>query len=136
MSERSFSHTMSPAHLSAVRGLGYSLTIGTGPGSEPFWRGLSTILRAQLSREERGALAIVVLRALDHDDAVDAAMTALNTGAGQPVAPFLSYMDQAAHWADLAEFEELEAYLLAAFNRMSPKRRADFLGHVQGRQAA
>lgn len=136
MSERSFSDTISPAHLSAVRGLGYSLTIGTGPGSEPFWRGLTTILRAQLTREERGALAVVVLRALDHDDAVDASMTALDTGAGQPIAPFLSHMDEAAYWADLAEPDELEAYLLAAFNRMSPRRRADFLDHVQGRQAA
>jgi hypothetical protein len=45
-------------------------------------------------------------------------------------------MDEAAYWADIASPEELEAYCLATFQAMQRGRRAAFLDHVQGRQAA
>lgn len=100
------------------------------------WFGLSLILRARLDVRQRVALAFMALKALDRDDAVNAAEAALGTGAGHPPAPLFGFMDEAAFWADYAEPEELDAYCLASFKRMNPARQAAFLEHVQGRQAA
>lgn len=51
--------------------------------------------------------------------------------AGMPGAPLFSYMDQADWWADLASEPELKAYLMACWNRLSPKAKASFLRHIE-----
>ena len=56
--------------------------------------------------------------------------------AGQPIPPFMGYMDEAAFWADCASGDELKAYAVACFNRLCPSDQAAFLGYVQGRAAA
>lgn len=128
----SFSNLMKPAHLKAVRALGYTLTLG----DQAAWWGLVPVLMARLTVEERAALAFMALKSLDRDDATMTAEAALCAGAGQPQAPLFGFMDQAAFWADMADPEELEAYCLASFNAMPRGRQAAFLDHVQGRQAA
>ncbi|MDO9638126.1 MAG: hypothetical protein Q7J44_06265 [Pseudotabrizicola sp.] len=50
---------------------------------------------------------------------------------GMPIAPFLSVMDEAAFWADLATPMELKAYALACFNRLSVTEQGAFLAYVQ-----
>ena len=85
---------------------------------------------------DRAALAFVTLRRMDLDDALDAVQTALANGAGQPPPPLFNAMDEAAHWADWANPDELEAYCLASFKAMPSQRKTAFLEYVQGRIAA
>lgn len=64
-----------PAHIKAVsRSIGFALWIGT----RDQWFGLSLILRAQLSDEQRAALAFQALKSLDYDLACFTADMALN----------------------------------------------------------
>jgi hypothetical protein len=100
------------------------------------WFGLSVILRARLDTRQRAALAFMALRSLDRDQATTAAQAVLSEGAGQPIAPLFNHMDEASFWADMATPDELDAYALASFNRMAPKRQAAFLGFIQGKAAA
>ena len=55
--------------------------------------------------------------------------------AGTPIAPLTSVMEQASFWADMVGRDELKAYMLACFNRLSDSDQAAFLGYVQGRAA-
>ena len=128
----SFSKLMKPQHLSATRMLGYVLTLETPDA----WWSLAQVLATRLTVQERGSLAFMALMSLERDDALMTAEAALCQGAGQPQAPLLDYMDQAAFWADMAEPDELAAYCLASFNAMPRGMRSAFLDHVQGRQAA
>lgn len=128
----SFSAKMHPPHLKAVRMLGYVLTIGA-PAA---WWGLVPVLMARLTPQERASLAFMAFKSLPRDDAVMTAEAALYEGAGEPRAPLIGFMDQAAFWADLANTEEVEAYCLASFNGMASGRQAAFLDHVQGRKSA
>ncbi len=112
--------------------LGYVLTLGT----QDAWFGLVPVLVARLTVAERVSLAFMALKALDADDATLTAKAALDRGAGMPIVPLFSHMDGATHWADMAEPDELDAYVLASFNRMAPPRQAAFLDYVQGRAAA
>ncbi|WP_299129589.1 hypothetical protein [uncultured Amaricoccus sp.] len=52
-----------------------------------------------------------------------------------PVPPFNSFLAEARQWADFTSPSELDAYALAAFDRMRPARQTAFLAHV-GRIAA
>ncbi len=125
--------TQIPDNIKSVcRSIGYAAWLD----STNAWSGLPVILRARLDARQRVALAFMALKALDRDDAVNAAEAALGTGAGHPPAPFSSFMDEAAFWADYADPEELDAYCLASFKRMKPARQAAFLEHVKRRQAA
>ncbi len=99
------------------------------------WPRLSLMWRRCLSPDVRAKLALLALDACEEDHAQNIAGHVLS-GSVAPVAPFLSPMDEAAFWADLATPDELDAYCLASFNRMSGRRQADFLGFVQGRAAA
>ena len=122
-----------PAHIKRVsRSVGYALWLD----SFDDWDGLSLILRARLDARQRAALAFIVLKSLNRSDATLTAQTALSEGAGSPIAPFFTYMDEAAFWADMAAPGELDAYCLASFNRMAPARQSAFLGFVQAREAA
>jgi hypothetical protein len=127
----SFSKLMKRPHLGATRMLGYALTLH----DYETWEAASAVWQARLSPEECAALAWAALRALDLDHAREVANTVIQD-AGAPLPPFISPMDEAAYWADIASPEELEAYCLATFQAMPRGRRAAFLDHVQGRQAA
>jgi hypothetical protein len=105
------------------------------PDSINDWFDLPAILRARLDNRQRASLAFMALKALDRDDALQTAEAAL-AGAGQPVVPLFNCMDAAAHWADMAMPEEIEAYCFASFNRMASRRQTAFLEYVQGRAAA
>ena len=119
-----------PEHKRAARALGYALTLGD-PVS---WQALGQVLSQQLTERERAGLALMSLLALSDHTAT------LVMGKCHPLtmpdAPLLGYLDQAAFWADMASPDELEAYCLASFNAMSAARQTDFLGFVQGREAA
>lgn len=114
------------AHKKAAKLLGYALVLGTYGG----WEGASAVWQARLTEAERAALAWAALRSLDRDNAMLVAETVLG-GAGAPDAPLFSEMDQAAFWADMASENELKAYALACFNRMSPGDQCAFLEHVR-----
>lgn len=126
-----------PSHIKSVsRSLGYCLLLDDLDA----WLGLSAILRARLSTPERAALAYVTLKALPPQDANAVAEAALggamSSAVGQPIAPLLNHMDEAAFWADMAAPDEREAYCLASFKAMPYERQAAFLDFVQGRLAA
>ncbi len=108
------------------------LSIGT---QDAWWEFVPAVL-AKLTPYECASLAFMALEALNADIAVQVAEAALLRGAGQPVAPLLNHMDEAAFWADMAEPEEVEAYCLASFKAMPSYRQSAFLDFVQGRQAA
>lgn len=123
---------ISTYHFKAVKTLAYVLKSGTAGA----WHGLVTVLSTRLSKQELKALALVVLEALDRDDASQVAEAVLYGGAGQPQPPLFSYMDQAAFWAEMAEPEEIEAYLIVTYGAMPRSRQVDFLNYVQKRRAA
>lgn len=117
-------------HKRAARALGYALTLGTSGA----WLDFAAITAARLTDQERGGLAYAGLRSLNED--TRAVVVEAFRGIGAPIAPLFSPMDDAAHWADLASAEELEAYCLASFTAMPQRRQAAFLEFVQGRRAA
>lgn len=121
-----------PAHKKTARAIGYALTLG----DEAAWHGLTIVLMARLSDEERAAMAFAALMSLSDEHKAAVCDAVLPKGAGLPSAPLFGYMDQAAFWADMAEPDELAAYCLASFNAMPRGRQAAFLEHVQGRAAA
>lgn len=127
----SFSALMKQAHLGSTRMLGYALTMH----NDDTWEAASAVWQARLTIEEKAAHAWAALRALSEDHAREVAYTVIQ-GAGAPLPPFISPMDEAAYWADIASPEELEAYCLATFQAMPRGRQVAFLDHVQGRQAA
>lgn len=53
----------------------------------------------------------------------------------EPIPPLNGILAEARQWADFTSPSELDAYALAAFERMGPPRQAAFLAHV-GRIAA
>lgn len=127
----SFSALMDRAHLKVVRTLGYVLTLGT----EEAWRGLVPVLRARLTVDERAALACSALKALNREDAVMIAGSALCRGAGAPLPPLFDPLDEATRWVGMADTEELDAYAVAIFNAMSSHKQRAFLNFA-GRGAA
>jgi len=121
-----------PVHKQAARVLVYALTLGDFDA----WLGASAIWMARLSAPERAALAFSALKSMDPDDALMTAESALMRGAGLPITPLFDFMDEAAFWADMAEPDELKAYALASFNRLSAPNQMAFLKHVHGEVAA
>lgn len=122
-----------PEHIKRTcRALGFALWIG----DRDQWFGVSAILRARLTPEQRAALAYMALRALPPETAADVANAVLPGPISSPIAPLLNYMDEAAFWADMASQEERDAYMLACYNRSPALRQAAFLEFVKGRAAA
>ena len=124
---KSFSQLMQRAHLGATRVLGYALTDGTFET----WEAASAIWQARLTPEENAALAWAALRALHEDHAREVANTVLG-GAGSPLPPYRSPLDEAEDWTRIASDRELDAYALACCRAMQPDRRAAFLEFMQG----
>ena len=129
---KTLSKYMPDAYKRVARTVGYSLLLTDADA----WHGLTVVLTARLTPQERGAMAWAVLRSLTPEQVVDVAQTVLPEGVGAPIAPLFNHMDEAAFWADMAEPEALEAYCLASFNAMPAPRKAAFLEFVQGRQVA
>ena len=99
------------------------------------WHGLTVVLTARLTMEQRAAMAWAVLRSLTPEQVVAVAETVLPDGTSAPIAPLFNHMDEAAFWADMAEPEELVAYAVAIYNAMAPPKRRAFLDYA-GRNAA
>jgi len=126
------SQHMPDAYKRVARTVGHSLLLADTDA----WHGLTVVLTARLTPQERGAMAWAVLRSLTPEQIVAVAETVLPQSVGTPIAPLFNHMDEAAFWADMAEPEALEAYCLASFNAMPAPRKAAFLEFVQRRAAA
>jgi len=109
----------------------YALTLGTFED----WLRLAFILNARLSEAENVALAYAALMAIDPKQAELLAAMVLGC-TSDPLPAFLGGMSDARYWASWATPRELDAYALAAFEAMQPKRQGAFLSHVRGRMAA
>jgi len=121
-----------PGHMQATRTLGHALTLGDADA----WASASAVFKLLLTTDERGALTASALRSMGREQAILVAEAVFRSDACKPVAPLFGFMDEAAHWADMACTAELKAYALACFNRMPPADQAAFMSHVQGRTAA
>lgn len=87
-------------------------------------------------RESATALCHAIL-ACDPADACEIMAVAFaDLYIGMPIAPLIGVMDEASFWADLATQDELKAYTLACFTRLTPRNQAAFLGYVGGVAAA
>lgn len=110
--------------------VGYALMLGDAEA----WHGLTAVLKARLTPVQRAAMAWAVLRSLPADQARAVALTVLPSR--QPIAPLFNHADEAATWAAMAEQEELDAYALACFRRMSAAKQAMFADFVAGKVPA
>ncbi|MCK0101189.1 hypothetical protein [Pseudohalocynthiibacter sp. F2068] len=99
------------------------------------WEAASSIWALRLTVQERTALLLASIWSLDREDAQDVAEAALS-GAGMPQAAFITNIDQAAFWADMASPSERKAYCLASYNRMPECDQSAFLEHIQRGAAA
>ncbi|MEH6646067.1 hypothetical protein [Sulfitobacter sp.] len=127
------SEFIKPAHKAVARSIGYALTTGDSEG----WGMFTAIVLLRLDDAERIRMTYATLQSLHPDHVEDTREAALcRSGAGIPQAPLFNRMDQAVFWADMAEADELDAYCLAAFNRMAPQRQSAFLHFVRERAAA
>jgi hypothetical protein len=129
---KTLSKYMPDAYKRVARTVGYSLLLADADA----WHGLTLVLTARLTPQERGAMAWAVLRSLTPEQIADVAQAVLPKGSSAPIAPLFNHMDEAAFWGDMAEPEAHEAYCLVCFNAMSAPRKAAFLEFVQGRQVA
>lgn len=121
-------------HQRVAKAFGDTLVLGT-PSA---WLGLVPVLCARMTPSERQALAFASLWSLNPADAQDAVQAAQKDarGCGWPIAPLISFMDDAAFWADMAEPDEIKAYCLACYDRMAQQDQAAFLNHVVPEAAA
>lgn len=120
-----------PAHQRATQMLGYALTLGNAET----WHLASLIFEARLTALERIHAACAFLFSLDSGDVSDIAGQPFGE-AGMPQTAFLSEMNQAMFWADLATVAERKAYALASYNRLDATDQAAFLEYVQGKFAS
>lgn len=116
----------------ASKSLGYALWLDNFQD----WQRFKGIIAARLSDQQRAALVFMALRALPPEIGRQTAVSALSLHRGAPVPPLFSAMDEASRWADWASDEELDAYAVATFNRMTPARQRAFLGFIQERAVA
>lgn len=124
------------SNKAAYKWAGRSLTHALTIGDHASWKAVSLFWSAILPTQQRAALSWSALRWLEPEQIKAVAEALPKAGAGQPIAPLFSHMDEASFWADMAEPSELEAYCLASFNRMPVARQEAFLAFVKGRAAA
>ena len=129
--QRPRSDDISPKTKSVAREVGYAIH----GGHIEDWH-LLTLALCHLEDEERAALAWAVLRSLTFEQVELVVGTIFPEVARSPLPPVFDIAEEAAFWADWATSDELAAYCLACFNRLSPARRGEFLDFVQGREAA
>lgn len=119
-----------PGHSAAIRVLEQALASNDFDG----WIMLSGVLSRHLDDTERAGLAWAILRAMPVEQVELVVATHLD-GAGMPCRLLGTEMEQAAFWADRALPQERDAYCLATFQAMPPKRQAEFLAYVRDKTA-
>ena len=89
---------------------------------------------AELQARADAATALCQAVAACHPDDAAGLMVGIlpQLGAGQPLPPLFSFMDEAKDWASFATVPELKAYIAAAWNRLPPSDRMGFLMYGQG----
>jgi hypothetical protein len=117
---------MKPEHKRMSRMIGFTLTLGTAQA----WAGFETVARARLTLEERVALAWAALGALDTPEQAESVAEFFLTYAGGPLPPFLSPMEDARSWAQLATLKERKAYALAAYEALPMREQMAFRNHI------
>ncbi len=93
------------------------------------------ILAARLTIGQRMALCTSALASLEPDLAEAVAFEAL-PHAGEPIAPFISDMNEARTWASFASTSEKKAYALAAYEALNASDQAAFFQHITKSEAA
>lgn len=121
--------------MRAIWGRSVSVRVFLANADSQVWEQFGLLARARLSQRERVVLAWAALRSLDPEDATAVAEDVIG-GAGYPLAPFLSPIEDAAHWADMANAEELSAYLIASFRKLSRGDCEEFIEYAIRRRAA
>lgn len=124
--------TIKSRHASAIRTLGFALSLNDAGA----WVRAAKIWQMRLSTLERASLALSSLSTLHEADVSIIANAMVPVRERQPLAPMFGVMDEAGFWADMAWDDELKAYALASFNRMTGKDQKAFLRHVQNKVAA
>lgn len=99
------------------------------------WRWAADQWSASIHPEKRMAHALAALAACEADDVATIADEAL-AGAGSPLPHYLSEIDEASFWADMASVNELKAYAVACHLRLSPIDRRAFFDWAERRAAA
>ena len=122
----SLGNLMKAEHKRIARVIGYTLTLGDGDA----WASLSAVASACLSVEERAALALAALRALDTPEQSELVAETVLTFAGYPLPPFLNPMEDARWWASFASLKERKAYALAAYEALPLAEQAAFYDHI------
>lgn len=115
-----------PDHKRMSKALGYALTLDNDEG----WEGFTLLACARLTEAERAVLAWAVLMAMEPDNVVAVAKNVIGA-ADYPMPPYLDPLDDARHWAECANDEELRAYALAIFEAMSAPDRRDFVNFTR-----
>ncbi len=121
------------AHPHQQAGQAFDYALYTG-GSEA-WLTANTIWQDVLTEEERVSLAFATLLGLD-GDTCEQVNSAAACSKHVPMAPLLSAMDEASHWADCADYPSIKACTLAGYDRMTGPDQVAFLDYVSGRPAA
>ncbi|WP_425051530.1 hypothetical protein [Psychromarinibacter sp. S121] len=106
--------------------LAHALTLGT---EEACWQ-LAAVAHVRLKPADRARAICSFYWSLDADQRGFFLDTVAKQGAGQPMPPLLSAMDQAAFWTDGASEDEKKAYCLATYNAMSEENRCAFRSYV------
>jgi hypothetical protein len=89
--------------------------------------------REYLARHENARLLGLAIAECDTEDAITLLEAALADLLSErmPSAPFLGIMKSARFWAEWASRDELKAYCLVSFERLSAADQSAFLRHVQ-----
>ena len=122
---------LSDNHRRASKMLAYALHAD----SVDIWSQAANVWRARMTDTELAKLAYSVLRAMNSDLA-RLVVEAIFDKPDMPMVPLFSAMDEAAHWADWADYDSVKTCTLAGYNRLSPDDQNDFLCHVTARAAA
>lgn len=113
--------------------IGFALTLSNDP---EVWDGVSLVLRARLTRDERARLFRAVLTSTHPDDVIAALSDKLPDIMAGPPLPVLDVIDDDARWwADLASLPELKAWLAACFVRLPVRDQQQFLASAMRRAA-
>ena len=85
----------------------------------------------KLSAEDRVLTATTALMSLEPEQAIDTAQFVINAiSKGQPIAPLISYRDEAKFWAENTHSNELAHYIVAAFWAMSKPQQLRWRDYV------
>ena len=114
---------------------GEVLTMALTADDADGWRMASRLWSLRLSSEQRMAHALAALASCEEED-IWTICGAAQGGAAAPIAAFNSYMDEASFWADMASPNELKAYSVACYLRLSDRDRIAFNNWVDRRVAA